>query len=422
MVLNRFCHRQTLLTCAPVRIAVVGCGIAGSGLAWRLASAGHHVEVFEKAPKLGAVGAGILLQPNGQAVLESFGVLGEIRAHSAKIGGLDAKHRSGKKLTKMDYETLLPGLHGLGVLRGHLFDILMREATAAGATVFEGHHVISYSQTPSEVSLQSVDGQRFGPFDAAIAADGSRSLMRAASGSELKVTDYQDGALWMAAPFSGDLSRLVQIVHTDGRLVGILPVGHGLCSFFWGAREEEWDQIRSGGLEDWKRRVAEFDPEAGRIAASVQSVDAITFATYRTSRMKSVVDGRVAFVGDAAHATAPHLGQGLNLALGDVASLARHLSRTPTVDAAFEAYRTERLSTTRYYSQLTGLITPFFQTSNRILQLGRDITLPWMPAVPYLNQHMLLTMSGLKPAWSRPIRPRRLAARNQLGTEGVVSV
>jgi 2-polyprenyl-6-methoxyphenol hydroxylase-like FAD-dependent oxidoreductase len=153
----------------------------------------------------------------------------------------------------------------------------------------------------------------------------------------------------------------------------------------------------------------EFLPEAGHIAANVTSTDQMTFATYRTARMKSVVDRRVAFVGDAAHATAPHLGQGLNLALGDVASLSTHLASEASVADAFEGYRRERRSTTRYYSQLTGMITPFFQTSNRLLQFGRDVTLPWMPAVPYLNQHMILTMSGLKPAWLRPVRPRQLA-------------
>lgn len=400
-----------------MRIAVVGCGIAGSGLAWRLGAVGHEVSVFEQAPKVGPVGAGILLQPNGQSVLQSFGVLDEIRGHSARIGGLDARHRSGRKLTTMDYATLLPGLHGLGVLRGFLFDVFMREAHLAGVTVLEGHHIAGYTQSSSEVSLQSVDAEVFGPFDAAIAADGSRSSMRASSGLERRVTEYEDGAMWMAAPLSTDPSRLVQIVHTDGRLVGVLPVGHDQCSFFWGARQDEWNKIRSGGFDDWKQRVTDFGAEVGEIAGGVQSVEEVTFATYRTARMKSVVDGRVAFVGDAAHATAPHLGQGLNLALGDVANLASHLTLDASVSEAFEGYRRERRSTTRYYSQLTGLITPFFQTSNRLLQFGRNMTLPWMPAVPYLNQHMLLTMSGLKPAWTRPIRPRPLAARNHLGPE-----
>lgn len=397
-----------------MRIGIVGCGIAGSGLAWRLSTAGHDVELFEQAPAIGPVGAGILLQPNGQNVLHSFGVLDEIRGHSARISGFDAKHRSGKKLTRMEYCDLLPGLHGLGVMRGYLFDLFTREAEDAGANIREAHHVVSYTQTSGAVILKTDAGKELGPFEAVVAADGSRSAMRAHSGLESKVTDYADGALWMAAPFRGDPQRLIQIVHTDGRLVGVLPVGHGQCSFFWGAREAEWNEIRNGGFEAWKQRVADFLPEAGGIAAGVESVDDITFATYRTARMKSVLDGRVAFVGDAAHATAPHLGQGLNLALGDIASLANHLSTETSVIEAFDAYKDERRSTTAYYSQLTGLITPFFQTSNRLLQFGRNATLPWMPAVPYLDKHMLLTMSGLKPSWVRPMRPGRLASASML--------
>ena len=52
-----------------MKIAVVGAGIAGTAVAWKLAEAGHAVTLFEQAPTCRPIGAGFLLQPSGQAVL-----------------------------------------------------------------------------------------------------------------------------------------------------------------------------------------------------------------------------------------------------------------------------------------------------------------------------------------------------------------
>ena len=55
------------------RIAIVGSGMAGTMAAALLARAGHAVTLFERAPRVGPVGAGLLLQPSGQAVLRRAG-------------------------------------------------------------------------------------------------------------------------------------------------------------------------------------------------------------------------------------------------------------------------------------------------------------------------------------------------------------
>ena len=53
----------------PYRVGVVGCGVAGAATAHLLAADGHAITVLEQSPVLGPVGAGVLLQPSGQAVL-----------------------------------------------------------------------------------------------------------------------------------------------------------------------------------------------------------------------------------------------------------------------------------------------------------------------------------------------------------------
>ncbi len=393
-----------------MRIAIVGFGMGGSALAWRLADAGHEVVVFEQAPTSGPVGAGILLQPNGQAVLDHWGVLDEVVAMGATITGLDAKHRSGRRLTTLDYALLGDGLLGLGVMRSDLFAVFHRRCDSAGVELRHGRRVIAYRQTAQSVFPIDDSGEELESFDLLVGSDGSNSALRDFAvdrnpSIRAEVKEYNYGAMWMATPYDGDPKRLVQVVDRTGRLVGMLPVGDGRCSFFWGIRLDEQAAIEAGGLAAWQASVTAFLPEAGELARSLDSLDDATFSTYRTVRMSTPVDGRVVFVGDAAHATSPHLGQGLNLALVDAVVLAESLEAQTSLGAALDLYEAQRRPTSRYYTQLTGFLTPFFQTSNPFLRAARDVALPLMPAIPGLRSHMALTMSGLKRSWLFPLRP-----------------
>ena len=73
---------------STLRIGIVGYGTAGQAAALLLTRDGHDVEVFERAPVLGPVGAGFLLQPTGLAALWELGLLDEALAHGARIGRL----------------------------------------------------------------------------------------------------------------------------------------------------------------------------------------------------------------------------------------------------------------------------------------------------------------------------------------------
>ena len=90
---------------SEMRIGIVGAGTAGLAAAALFARAGHAVEVLERAPDPGPVGAGLLLQPTGMAVLERLGVLDEVRAGAAP-------DRAGRR-----HHRRRPAVHGPGVFR-----------------------------------------------------------------------------------------------------------------------------------------------------------------------------------------------------------------------------------------------------------------------------------------------------------------
>ncbi|MFK7817266.1 MAG: FAD-dependent oxidoreductase [Planctomycetaceae bacterium] len=382
-----------------MKIGIVGGGIAGTAAAWQFAQNGHDVTLFEQAAKCGPVGAGILLQPSGQRVLARLGILDEVISGSSRINALHAQHRSGRELVHLEYRKLRDTLFGLGVLRGHVFSILLERCKASGVTIVEGRRVTSYKESSTSLELLAEDGQRCGEFDIVVAADGSRSALREASGLIRSVTEYPEAALWMTGPWHGDQHRLLQLVDKTGRLVGILPLGQNRCSYFWGITRPEYNDLRERGLDEWKDQARAFYEPASEILDQIHSFDDMTFATYRNVRMRRVVSQRMAFIGDAAHATSPHLGQGANLALEDAECLANAIGTGCDHEAAFAAYEASRKGTVRYYTTLTGYLTPFFQTTNRIQQALRNVALPIMPRLPFVGGQMVLTMAGLKRGW-----------------------
>ena len=68
-----------------LRVGVCGFGVAGGAISILLARAGHEVTLLERAPQVGPVGAGFMLQPSGQRVLKELGLLERIVGQSARI-------------------------------------------------------------------------------------------------------------------------------------------------------------------------------------------------------------------------------------------------------------------------------------------------------------------------------------------------
>ncbi|HSI01423.1 MAG TPA: FAD-dependent monooxygenase, partial [Reyranella sp.] len=107
-----------------MKVGVVGCGVAGQAAATFLADAGHDVSVFERFSEPRPIGAGLLLQPTGLAVLRALGLEDAAVAQGGKVVGLEAKTARGRTILDLAYADLHPAAHGLGIRRSVLFDLL----------------------------------------------------------------------------------------------------------------------------------------------------------------------------------------------------------------------------------------------------------------------------------------------------------
>jgi 2-polyprenyl-6-methoxyphenol hydroxylase-like FAD-dependent oxidoreductase len=191
-----------------LRVAVIGCGTAGAAAALLLSRAGHDVTVFERVPEPGPVGAGIMMQPSGLLVLERLGLARHVIARGARVSRLVCETSSGRSILDLHYESLAPGLFGVGLHRGVLFETLHQALVASPVQLRCGVAIEQARLQGERVALVDDSGGRHDLFDLAVVCDGARSRVRDAMRTlSREVRLYPWGALWFIAQDPGEQHR-----------------------------------------------------------------------------------------------------------------------------------------------------------------------------------------------------------------------
>jgi 2-polyprenyl-6-methoxyphenol hydroxylase-like FAD-dependent oxidoreductase len=383
-----------------LRVAVVGCGIGGPAAALFLARAGHEVTVYDRAEELGPKGAGVLLAPTGQYVLDRLGLLRSALDHGSRIQRLIGYRGGSHKVMDLRYHHLGTGLFGLGIHRGTLFTILWNAMKLEKIEVVTGRQITGVRAG----YVSDAEGRQDGPYDLVVIADGAKSAIRDSLSLGTKCTPYGYGAVWASVTNWGDFpdNVLRQSFRGTRRMMGLLPSGnldHGdgrQISIFWSLPLCELDQWKSDGLDHWKYEAAKLMPGTEVLLEQIEAQDQVTIASYFDVRTRSNVVEECVVIGDADHASSPHLGQGASLALFDAMILARCLQEDPNVTAALMSFRDLRRAHIRFYQRTSKLMTPLFQSSHSYLAVPRDLLLGPLCKLPWVQREMVATMCGLK--------------------------
>lgn len=387
-----------------IRVGIVGGGSAGPAAALFLAREGHEVSLFEKVPEPSAVGAGVLLQPTGQQVLQELGLLDFIKDHAAPVRALFAKNSTGKTLLDLHYEDIRPGLHGLGIHRGVLCEALFQALQENKIANYCGVNVVDYfEKNPGEVFIRDETGHEHGPFDLLILAEGSKSHLREKLKGFRRANPYPWGALWYIGEDKQNIfrDRLYQVVEGTKLMVGFLPTGFSvnsktpLVSFFYSVHHSKKEEARAH-FQSVKETVRRLVPEAEAVLAQIQSASQLLYAGYWDVVMRPWHDGSVVAIGDAAHAMSPQLGQGVNLGLYDAKVLSDCVSEFQSIPEALRHYQSRRKDSLAFYQFATRWLTPFFQSNSKSLGLLRDLGFSFSQHFMFLKKEMVKGMAGLK--------------------------
>lgn len=383
----------------PIDIAIVGYGTGGQAAALLLQRDGHRVHVFERVPDPGPVGAGFLLQPTGLQALWRMGLLHEALAHGAPVRRLFGETPCGRAVMDMRYAGLDARLFGLGLQRGALFGLLDRAWRREG-NLHAGVRILRVDE--GEGRLFDERGGSHGPFDLVVAADGSASQLRQQVGGEKLDRAYPWGALWCLLPAGewSHRSELRQRYVGARKMIGLLPVGSRpgdatpRLSFFWSLPTAAFEHWHARGIEAWREEVAAIWPQAGELLHGVVEPAQLARASYRDAVLPRWHSGRMALLGDAAHAMSPQLGQGVNMALLDAEALRDALRAQSGVAAALAQYQAVRRRHVAIYQFWSRWLTPLFQSERDWIAKTRDVAFLPLGRLPGGRGHTLRVLSG----------------------------
>lgn len=403
----------------PRDVGIVGAGFAGAAAALFLAERGHRVTLYEEAARPEPVGAGILMQPSGLSVLADLGLLSGALARGSRVDGLVCKTPSGRAVLDLSYRDLCADWYGLGMHRGALFELLHGQLSARGVALVTGASVRDSRLVPRGIRPISATGEELGQHELLVVADGARSALRRAV-SEARATPYPWGALWFVGrdperTFAGSLQQIADGTKT---LLGFLPCGFGptragdvpLVSLFWSVPVTAF-AARDFELGRWKERVLALEPRAAALLAQIEEPRQLLPASYFDVQLPRFDAPRLVFIGDAAHATSPQLGQGTNLALEDARALAGCVSGCGELPEALALFDAERRRHARYYQLTSWGLTPFFQSDFSGLGPLRDAVLGPLCRFPPSRRLMLQTLAGVRRGFLGAVRLAPLQAR-----------
>jgi len=319
-----------------VRALVVGGGIGGLSAGIALRQAGFDVELFERAPVIGEVGAGISLWPNALHVLDAIGVGARVRALGHTQGDGRLLTADGRTLIAMSMSVIeqAGGAPVLMLHRAHLIEAL--RAGFDGA-VHLGHELADVAQVGERVRATFANGVT-AEGDVLVGADGIRSAVRSRifPGAEPVYVKYSGLRAVVACPAS-----VTQTSESWGRgaRFGLIPLADG--RLYWFAAWNAPEGLVLSPVERRERALRTFRGWHAPIEDVIRATDpnAILFDDVRELvGLPTWALGRVALLGDAAHAMTPNLGQGGCAAIEDAYVLTRCLVEETTVEDALDRY------------------------------------------------------------------------------------
>lgn len=390
-----------------LKIAIIGAGTAGLTAAAFLKKSGHNVTLYEKFQSPKPVGAGLMLQPTGLAVLAKLGLDKKLIQKSCPIYTLDGRIAiTNKKIFDIAYKDLSPRLFGLGTYRGNLFSVLHDELIRLGVPVITSAMImdIEYDEQDKPV-ITSADGQSFGPFDLVIDAQGMNSQLRSKFADIKLDKPYPYAAVWgICKDVDGTFSHhaLIQRYVRACHMIGVMPVGKlngDTCqsvTFFWSLRAKDYAAWCQEDFKKWQDDVVALWPETKPLVEQFEKASDLSFASYKDVILRKWHGNRLAFIGDAAHCTSPQLGQGANMALIDAMVLDECLSKYDVLQQALKAYSKRRKTQLYFYQAASRWLTPFFQSDSKVFPWLRDLVFGLMCRTPVIKTEMLRTMAGLK--------------------------
>jgi salicylate hydroxylase len=344
-----------------LNIAILGAGYGGATAAIALQRAGvENVHVYEQAPEIRQVGAGIGLRPVTVELFRKWGIFHAIAAASAPSDYLEILSADGKHVLAQEEWPQLRDFAQLNqtriIHRGDFIDALL--SVLPPEMVHIGHKLTTIKDEGGRATVVFENGQSV-TADLVIGADGIRSLVRQQLFTDAQPVFSGEHA-YRAVISLDDAHGLVTddnprfYMGRNGTIAYNLPLRHrGQLSYDITApsQDETWAPEISN---DYLVSILEgFDERIVKVARNLDLSTVTSRSVYDIEPVDSWHTDCVALIGDAAHAMLHHQGQGANSAIADSDALADALAGASSVPGALAAYQAARKPVTDHLQRIS---------------------------------------------------------------------
>jgi 2-polyprenyl-6-methoxyphenol hydroxylase-like FAD-dependent oxidoreductase len=344
-------------------VVIVGGGIGGLFAAHALLAHGVSVSVYEQAPALGEIGAGVYLTPNAVRHLERVGLGSAIEKWGARVGPGSAYFRhDGAPIAPVQVTDAAGWNACFGMHRADFIELLA--ATLPAGMVHTGHRAVDFGQDGHRARVRFANGAS-AEADVVIGADGIHSELRAhvfpPSKPVFHGTISYRGLVARERLPHWPMDRW-QMWAGPSRHFLVFPVRHGTMVNYVGfvptdqEMKESWSA--PGDPAVLRREFDGWDPRIGQVLQQVDKT--FRWALYDREPLTTWTKGRLTLLGDAAHPMLPHLGQGANQSIEDGMALAHLLAQAdpralPQSLLAYERLRRQRVAEVQLGARKHGL-------------------------------------------------------------------
>ena len=324
------------------KVAIIGGGIGGLAAAVALARKGLAAEVYEQAPVLKEVGAGVGLWPNALTALAPVGLAGKVAQLAVKLAGQGIKRPDGGWLLRIPGEVMAQRW-GAGPVLVHRAELQQLLAAELGPSVIHlGARCTGFEDSGQAVTAHFADGRKV-QADVLIGADGVHSAVRAQlfGPAALRYRGYT--AVRSITP-AGSVPLPRDGIETwgQGARFGLGPTSGERVTWYamWNAPAGGHDagdtaaRLRElfGGWHEPIPAIIDATPAAAMIRTDI----------YDRRPARTWSRARVALIGDAIHPMTPDLAQGACQAILDATTLATCLAASRDTPAALRDYQQRR--------------------------------------------------------------------------------
>lgn len=382
---------------------VVGGGIGGLAAARALEQTGWEVNLFEQAPQVRAVGAGIGLAPNAVRAMDALGLGEALRSRGHLQGTIGIRRASGRWLVRLQAEQMAArfGARMHLLHRGDLHRLLLDSLD--NVAVRTGHRAVAVTSDSdgAHLTLATPTGPLAASADVVVAADGVHSQLRSTLFPTYPGEAYAGYICWrgiVPAEVAQQLELAATLTETWGRelRLGVATLGDGSVYWFGGAPapqgaypDDTLEQV-AARFRGWHSPIPEV------LAATPHEAMLRNDIYYLPARLPSFVCGRVVLLGDAAHAVTPDIGQGACLAIEDAVVLAAAMANTSDIPAGLYAFDQARRARTQRMARVSGRVASVLKGRNPVAAGLRDLAASLLPA------RALLRASAGAMSWTPP--------------------